>query len=308
MFEIVVLSGKGGAGKTSVTAALARAMSEREPIVLCDYDVDAPDLHILLRPDVKTSTPFVSGHLARFDADRCIGCDQCLGFCRYDAISVTDDGEYPVNETLCEGCAVCVKLCPEGAFEFIPRHCGEHYASRTRFGTFIHAQLLPGAENSGRLIVLLKKEAREAARREGAEIILSDGTPGIGCPVISSLSGASLVCAVVEAGASGVADFKRLAELAAHFRLPMAVIINKADLNPAQADAAREAAEAAGAVVLGGLPFTPTFTAAMARGEALGETPSDLDGRFTEFADRLREMVRANQRRRKIIPIKEIPS
>lgn len=306
MHEIVVLSGKGGAGKTSVTAALARAMSAAEPIVLCDYDVDAPDLHILLQPKVVKQSDFISGHLARFNPDECIGCDQCLGFCNFDAITSTENGEYPVNETLCEGCAVCVKLCPAGAFDWLPRHCGENYQSETRFGPLIHAQLAPGAENSGRLIVLLKKEARALAQSIKSEIILSDGTPGIGCPVISSLSGASLVCAVVEAGASGIADFKRLAELAKHFRLPMAVIINKADLNPEQTEEARQVALSAGATVLGTLPFTSAFTAAMARGEAIGETPSKLDATFEQFASRLREMVRARQRNRTIIPIKEI--
>ena len=198
MHEIVVLSGKGGAGKTSVTAALARAMSAREKIVVCDYDVDAPDLHILLKPETEMRADFVSGHLAVFNSDNCIDCAQCLAFCRFDAIKQAAPCEYPVIEQLCEGCAVCVKLCPELAFDFVPRHCGEYYRSRTRFGTMIHAELTPGAENSGRLILLLKQEAAKAAQADGAEIILSDGTPGIGCPVISSLSGAGLVCAVIE--------------------------------------------------------------------------------------------------------------
>ena len=244
MHEIVVLSGKGGAGKTSVTAALARAMSAREKIVVCDYDVDAPDLHILLKPETEMRA------------------------------------------------------------DFVPRHCGEYYRSRTRFGTMIHAELTPGAENSGRLILLLKQEAAKAAQADGAEIILSDGTPGIGCPVISSLSGAGLVCAVIEAGASGIADFKRLAELARRFRLPIAVIVNKADLSAEATEAAMQAARDAGAEVLGTLPFTPVFTEAMSRGEAVGETPSELDGHFQNFADRLLALVRGGRRSR-IIPIKE---
>lgn len=304
MHEIVVLSGKGGAGKTSVTAALARAMSAREKIVVCDYDVDAPDLHILLRPETEMSADFVSGHLAVFNSDNCIDCAQCLAFCRFDAIKQAAPCEYPVIEQLCEGCAVCVKLCPELAFDFVPRHCGEYYRSRTRFGTMIHAELTPGAENSGRLILLLKQEAAKAAQADGAEIILSDGTPGIGCPVISSLSGAALVCAVIEAGASGIADFKRLAELARRFRLPIAVIVNKADLSAEATEAAMQAARDAGAEVLGTLPFTPVFTEAMSRGEAVGETPSELDGHFQNFADRLLALVRGGRRSR-IIPIKE---
>ena len=167
MHEIVVLSGKGGAGKTSVTAALARAMSAREKIVVCDYDVDAPDLHILLKPETEMRADFVSGHLAVFNSDNCIDCTQCLAFCRFDAIKQAAPYEYPVIEQLCEGCAVCVKLCPELAFDFVPRHCGEYYRSRTRFGTMIHAELTPGAENSGRLILLLKQEAAKAAQADG---------------------------------------------------------------------------------------------------------------------------------------------
>lgn len=304
MHEIVVLSGKGGAGKTSITAALARAMSSREKIIVCDYDVDAPDLHILLKPEIEMRADFVSGHLAVFNPDNCIDCAQCLAFCRFDAIEQDSPGSYPVIEQLCEGCAVCVKLCPEQAFDFVPRRCGEYYRSNTRFGTMIHAELTPGAENSGRLIMLLKQEAAKAARGVGADIILSDGTPGIGCPVISSLSGAGLVCAVIEAGASGIADFKRLAELAGRFRLPMVVIVNKTNLNPEAAEAAARAARDAGAQILGTLPFTPVFTEAMSRGEAVGETPSDFDVLFQNFADRLLQLARAGRRSR-IIPIKE---
>lgn len=304
MHEIVILSGKGGAGKTSITAALARAMSLREKIIISDYDVDAPDLHIVLKPEIEMRADFVSGQLAVFNPNNCIDCAQCLAFCRFDAIEQTAPGEYPVIEALCEGCAVCVKLCPEQAFDFVPRHCGEYFRSRTRFGTMIHAELAPGAENSGRLILLLKQEAAKAAKADGAEIILSDGTPGIGCPVISSLSGAGLVCAVIEASASGIADFKRLAELTRRFRLPMAVIINKGELNPQASQAAAEAARDAGAEILGTLPFTPAFTEAMNRGEALGETPSELDGLLQTFADRLLALVRTGRRSR-FIPIKE---
>ena len=278
MHEIVVLSGKGGAGKTSVTAALARAMSAREKIVVCDYDVDAPALHILLKPETEMRADFVSGHLAVFNSDNCIDCTQCLAFCRFDAIKQAAPYEYPVIEQLCEGCAVCVKLCPELAFDFVPRHCGEYYRSRTRFGTMIHAELTPGAENSGRLILLLKQEAAKAAQADGAEIILSDGTPGIGCPVISSLSGATLAVAVVEPTPSGVHDFERVAALCDHFRIPVTLIINKADLNPAETARIRALAGEKGRTVAAELPFSPDVTRAMIAGKALTETDSPLAG------------------------------
>ena len=308
MHEIVVLSGKGGAGKTSVTTALAAAMAKTEKLVLCDYDVDAPDLHILLKPEETERHDFVSGFTARFNADRCIDCLQCLTFCRFDAISKPNDPEgdlYKVDELHCEGCSVCVKLCPQEAFDWLPRHCGEYFAGKTRFGTFIHAQLTPGSENSGRLITVLKRLAKDAARREGAEIILSDGTPGIGCPVISSLSGASLVCAVVEATQSGITDFARLAELANHFRLSIAAIINKADLSESAALAAEEAVRAAGGTVLGRLPYDPVFTKAMSQGLALPELDPVWAERFETLSRQLLELARAGSRNRTFIPIKE---
>ncbi len=306
MVEIVVLSGKGGSGKTSITAALARAWSKTERILLCDYDVDAPDLHIILKPEVQETHEFVSGTVAEFSEDDCIDCGQCLEFCKFDAISYDEDeGLYHVDSTACEGCTVCSALCPMDAFKNVPRHCGRYFSSDTRFGPFIHAQLTPGSENSGRLITVLKELARDKARAEKIDVILSDGTPGIGCPVISSLSNATLVCAVVEATASGIADFERLAELCKHFRLPVAAIINKADLHPEEAEHARTVLENVGATVLGDIPFTPIFTAAMSRGEALGETPTELDSTFEDFARQLKTLAATSTRGRRTIPIKE---
>lgn len=305
MVEIVVLSGKGGSGKTSVTAALARAFAKTEKILLCDYDVDAPDLHIILRPEVKETFEFVSGIVAEFDEDACIDCGQCLEFCNFDAISYVEGEGYIVDATACEGCTVCRELCPVDAFKNLPRHCGQYFSSETRFGPFIHAQLTPGSENSGRLITVLKELARNRAREEKIDIILSDGTPGIGCPVISSLSNATLVCAVVETTQSGIADFERLAELCKHFRLPMAAILNKADLHPEEAVHARKVLGDVGATILGEIPFTPVFTAAMSRGEAIGETPSDFDSIFEDFARQLKTLAESSTRSRPVIPIKE---
>lgn len=306
MHEIVVLSGKGGSGKTSVTAALAYQFSRHEPIVLCDYDVDAPDMHIIARPQIHKTHEFISGTVAVFNEDACIDCGQCLNFCRFDAITNDAPGSYPVIESACEGCTVCVKLCPMDAFVSQPRHCGQYFESDSRFGPFVHARLSPGSENSGRLITLLKEQAKIRAHAAGAELILSDGTPGIGCPVISSLSGATLVCAVVETTASGLADFERLAQLCRHFRLPVAVILNKADLDGRALEKARQVIDEQKAVLLGELPFTPIFTAAMTRGQAVGETPSELDAQFASFAHQLKQMAEARVRSRGFIPIKEI--
>ena len=227
MREIVVISGKGGTGKTSVCASLAHLAQNK---VVCDLDVDAPDMHILLDPQVHTREAFVSGNEAVIDRDACCRCGICFEHCRFDAVK-KDGDVYGIDPLRCEGCGVCVALCPAKAIAFPEKECGEWYVSDTRFGPFVHAQLYPGQENSGRLVTLLKQQARELAKRQGLDLVICDGSPGVGCPVISSLSGASLAVAVVEPTPSGRHDFERVAALCDHFRIPVAVLINKADLN-----------------------------------------------------------------------------
>ena len=213
MHEIVVLSGKGGTGKTTVCAAFAALAHARgQKAVLCDLDVDVPDMHILLNPQVQQCEAFISGNTARINPDLCTACGRCAELFRFDAVHLAD-GVYSIDELGCEGCGVCHKLCPVQAVEFPERHCGQWYVSETRFGPFVHAQLDPGQENSGRLVALLKRQAREKATAIGAELVLCDGSPGVGCPVISSLSGASLAVAVVEPTPSGRHDFGRVSEL-----------------------------------------------------------------------------------------------
>lgn len=190
MREIVVISGKGGTGKTTVCASFAHLAASK---VICDLDVDAPDLHILLQPQIREHTPFISGHGAQIRQDDCIRCGQCAELCRFEAVRPREDGF--IIDDHCEGCGVCVKLCPQQAIDFPEKHCGDWYVSDTRFGLMVHAQLFPGQENSGRLVSLLKVQARERARALGLDTILCDGSPGVGCPVISSLSGASLAWA-----------------------------------------------------------------------------------------------------------------
>ena len=273
MREIVVISGKGGTGKTTVCASFAHLAENK---VICDLDVDAPDLHILLQPEVKERTPFISGHSARIRQDDCIRCGQCADLCRFEAVR-PHDGGFLIDDH-CEGCGVCFRLCPAGAIAFPERECGEWYISDTRFGVMAHALLNPGQENSGRLVSLLKQQARELARENGAETILCDGSPGVGCPVISSLSGATLAVAVVEPTPSGVHDFERVATLCDHFRIPVTLIINKADLNPAETARIRALAGEKGRTVAAELPFSPDVTRAMIAGKALTETDSPLAG------------------------------
>ena len=277
MKEIVVISGKGGAGKTSFCAALAHVAGNA---VLCDLDVDAPDLHIILNPAPSPAEPFLSGHEARIREQDCLHCGTCEKICAFGAVRPG-----PVISPLaCEGCGVCVHLCPAGAIDFPEKQCGEWQISETRFGPFVHARLYPGEENSGRLITLLKEKARETAAASGKELILYDGSPGIGCPVISSLSGAHLAVAVVEPTPSGRHDFERVAALCDHFHIPVSVVINKADLNPEEAESLAAWALNRGYDVAGRVPFSPDVTKAMVEGKAVTETPSGLAPILREIA------------------------
>lgn len=272
MREIVIISGKGGTGKTSVCAAFAHLLKNG---VICDLDVDAPDLHIILEPDTRETHDFLSGNTAVIRQDTCVSCDLCLEKCRFGAVR-EEKGRFLVDGSRCEGCGVCVDLCPARAVDFPERHCGHWFRSDSRFGPFIHAQLGPGEENSGRLVTLLKQQAREHAREHGLETILCDGSPGIGCPVISSLSGATLAVAVVEPTPSGRHDFIRVADLCDHFRVPVAVVLNKADLNENESDALKTFCAERGYTIAGALPFSPDVTAAMVRRQAVTESASAL--------------------------------
>jgi MinD superfamily P-loop ATPase len=267
MPEILVISGKGGTGKTSLTAAFSH-LAERA--VICDLDVDAPDLHLLLQPKKLKSEAFISGHEAFILNEKCSHCGTCIDQCKYGAISET--GPFvAVNPFKCEGCKVCVHGCPEGAITFPEKHCGDWYLSETKFGPMVHAQLFPAEENSGRLVALLKKEAKALGEETEAPLIISDGPPGIGCPVISALSGADLAVVVTEPTPSGLHDLKRILELCDHFTIPAAVVINKADLNPDQAQTIENYCSQNNCSVIAELPHDKVMTEAMVQGKAVTE-------------------------------------
>ncbi|MEE4359673.1 MAG: ATP-binding protein [Desulfococcaceae bacterium] len=274
MFEILVLSGKGGTGKTSLTAAFAHLAAEKSmgDTVICDLDVDAPDLHLILHPQQTVSEDFVSGHEAVILEEKCEQCGICTDMCHFGAVSATPLPR--VNPMKCEGCKVCVTFCPVQAIAFRPKHCGEWYLSESRFGPMVHARLFPGEENSGRLVSLLKQRAKELAEQKSCSLVLSDGPPGIGCPVISSLSGASLVVNVSEPTPSGLHDLERVTELCEHFRIPSGVIINKADLNEKISTRIEEFCAEKKMGFLGHLPHNPVITEAMIRGQAVTEYES----------------------------------
>ncbi len=262
--EIVIVSGKGGTGKTSLAAAFA-ALAKNG--ILCDADVDAADLHLLMQPEVKERTDFMGGSKAVINPDLCTGCGTCLTLCRFDAIS----DRYEVDPIRCEGCGVCVDFCPEQAIDFPVQRCGEWYISATRFGPMVHARLGIAEENSGRLVSLVRKETRQLAEERGLELILTDGPPGIGCPVIAAIGGATALVIVVEPTVSGIHDMERVVDLAAHFRVPGMVIVNKYDLNVEMTETIEQLAVQRNLVVLGRVPFDPVFTRSMVQGQTLFE-------------------------------------
>jgi len=270
MREIIVLSGKGGTGKTTLTASLAHLAQGQA--VLADLDVDAANLHLVLHPRVEHREDFVSGHVARVEPSRCSGCGGCVQVCRFAAVHLGEDGSAVVDPRRCEGCKTCVALCPEAAIAFEPRYCGVWMRSHTRFGPMVHARLEPGGENSGRLVSVVKQQARQWAAHLGRELIVADGAPGIGCPVIASLSQAHLAVVVTEPSPSGVHDLGRVAAVCARFRIPVAVVLNKWDLAPDMAAEVETLCAKQGWTFLGRLPHDTTVPWAMAQGMAVTET------------------------------------
>jgi MinD superfamily P-loop ATPase len=229
--EVVVISGKGGTGKTSILAALATLAKGAS---IADCDVDAADLHLVLEPQVRSSWPFSAGKTATIDAECCAGCGLCSDRCRFDAISLLSDGPravYEVDAVSCEGCGVCADVCPEGAATLVSALNGEWFVSETRHGPMVHARLGIAEDNSGKLVSLVRREAKALARLAGCELLLCDGPPGIGCPVIASITGADLALVVTEPTVSGLHDFRRVIELCRQLEVNAAVCINKADIN-----------------------------------------------------------------------------
>jgi len=234
MKELVVISGKGGTGKTSIVASFAALANNA---VLADCDVDAADLHLVLEPDVKQTHDFSGGKLASVITEKCIGCGRCEEVCNFDAAlfngPANDVAErtYTIDSIACEGCKVFVEFCPVNAIEFEDAVNGQWFISDTRFGPMVHARLGIAQENSGKLVTLIRKEAKKIADEEKKNLLIVDGSPGIGCPVIASIAGADLVLAVTEPTISGQHDLDRVIELTKHFKIPTAVCVNKYDIN-----------------------------------------------------------------------------
>ena len=267
MRELVVISGKGGVGKTSVTAAFA-ALAGRSVIVDCD--VDAADMHLLMRPDIRCREPFVGGKEAVIRPVDCTGCGICLEHCRFDAVRLerAPDGRMVcrIESVGCEGCGVCVWQCPARAIEFLERVSGEWYVSETRFGPLVHARLNPGGENSGKLVARVREEARDIGHNEGLDLALIDGPPGIGCAVIASITGASQVVIVTEPTLAGRHDLQRVLDLVRHFNIPAAVCVNKWDINPELTELIEKEARQHGAHLAGRIRYDRSITDAQLQG------------------------------------------
>jgi MinD superfamily P-loop ATPase len=258
MKEIVVLSGKGGTGKTTIVASFAALAKSK---VLCDCDVDAADLHLLLKPKAKETHEFRSGQTAVINEKLCTRCGLCEEVCRFEAIK-----ELKVDPTACEGCSFCANVCPEDAITMEENLAGHWFVSDTKYGPLVHARLGIAQENSGKLVTVVRQNARSIVQKEGFEYIITDGPPGIGCPVISSLSGANLALLVTEPTLSGIHDLERVIGVCRHFGVPPLICINKYDLNEDNTSRLERYCLEQGIEVAAKLPFDNIVTESLING------------------------------------------
>ncbi len=289
MKEIVVISGKGGTGKTSLVASFA---SMAENALFADCDVDAADLHLVLLPKICSTESFVGGKIARIQAEDCLRCGMCYEVCRFDAISYTSDNEYVIDPLSCEGCSVCSVVCPQDAVRMEPRISGDLFESETRFGPMVHARLGIAEENTGKLVSMVRKRASKRAEESGKSLILVDGAPGTGCAVIASITGADAVLVVTEPTVSGVHDLERALSLTRHFNLPSYVVINKSDLNPSMTERIIKLSHSMNAEYLGPIRYDTVVTdAQIARKPVVEFTSSGIAGEITSIWKQLLNRV-----------------
>lgn len=280
--ELVVISGKGGSGKTSITLALSHLFKNK---VMVDADVDAADMHLILQPSVLKQHDFYSGKKAVIDKEKCIQCGLCRELCVFEAI----DESIRVNDFFCEGCGACTLKCPVGCIRLETQQSGEWYESQTRLGPLIHATLGTGEENSGKLVSQIKTQARIIAQETQANLIIIDGSPGIGCPVIASLMGADLALIVIEPSLSGLHDAKRVIELARHFHITTVACINKFNVNPEICLEIETFLTDNNIELLGKVPYSKEFYQAMANSQTLIEhhPHSDISKAITHIKTQL---------------------
>lgn len=277
MKQLTVISGKGGTGKTTITGAFA---SLAKNVVIADCDVDAPDLHLILKPRILKEEAYCGQEVAKIKADLCTGCGECKDNCRYGAVTEA----FSVDPFHCEGCAVCTAVCSRGAAIMGSRISGKVFTSRTRFGPMVHARLEIGEEASGKLVSAVRENAKKIAIETGRDLLL-DGPPGIGCPVLAAISGSDLVLLVSEPTVSGLYDLKRVLEAVKHFRIPAAVCINKCSINKEKTQEIESFCFKAGIPVVGRLPYDDIATKAMLREKSIIEYAEK-----SEFAGQLLEI------------------
>ncbi len=290
MKEIVVISGKGGTGKTSLTASFA--VIGGKDVVVVDCDVDAADMHLLMQPNFGVSEDFYSGEVAFINQDNCNQCGICLEICRFDAISV-HNGEHTINPIDCEGCGYCARVCPTGTIINNDLLSGKLFVSTIKTGSkMVHARLGIGSDNSGKLVAKVKDEAKDVALKEHKDYILVDGSPGVGCPVVSSLSGASFVVLVTEPTVSGLHDLKRVYELVKKFNIKAGCIINKADINMDKQAEIKQFLNDEGIEHLIDLPYDESFTKAMTLGQTIVEYKhNSLTDSLTITWDKIKQLT-----------------
>lgn len=275
MKQLLVISGKGGTGKTTIVASFARLAGR---VVLADCDVDAPDLQFLMHPKPLEQGPFYGGKKPKVDADRCTRCGTCGELCRFSAIEAGR-----VDIMACEGCGLCALVCPEGAIGMVEHLSGYWFLSETPFGPMVHAQLEPGEENSGKLVAEVKRRAKELAETQGTELVLIDGPPGIGCPVISSLSGVDMALVVTEPTVAALHDLDRVVNLCEKFRVKALVCINRYDLNEQITEEIEGHCARRGIEVVGKVPFDREVIAALTQGKTPIELPCKATGALKEI-------------------------
>jgi MinD superfamily P-loop ATPase len=261
--QVTVLSGKGGTGKTTLVASFATLAKN---IIVTDCDVDAPDLHLLLNPEILQTQEFKGSKLAVMDKTKCIQCGECEESCRFNAIK-----NLVIDPVVCEGCGVCAYVCPAEAIKLKERISGYAFVSKTKYGPMSHARLNPGEENSGKLVALVRHNAKQIAERENLDLILNDGPPGIGCPVIASVTGVDLGLVITEPTLSGIHDMERALGLLNHFRIPSLVCINKYDINKENTETITKFCAKNGIEVAGNISFDSLVTEAMVAGKSVVE-------------------------------------
>lgn len=292
MKQLTIISGKGGTGKTTITAAFA---SLAKNAVLADADVDAADLYLILNPDIKSQEEFYGGYIPVIDRGKCTECEVCEELCRFDAIN-----DFAIDDIACEGCGLCALACPSEAIKMERGLSGHLFTSQTRFGPMVYARLGVAQENSGKLVSLVRQRAREIAEKEGRNLIIVDGPPGIGCPVIASIGGVDMVLVVTEPTISGIHDMERIAGVAKHFKVPALVCINKYDINMENSTKIELCCRENGIEIVGNLPYDVCVTKAMVQGKSIIESDcGQITSNVKVIWEKVQEVLNGRQVKRR---------